>query len=707
MKPEGEGFAQYSRDLLIELDPMTVVNSEKVLTVMGWPISLTQCGPRTRTLPRLSDRLARVVWEWTEMSKTEDRQLADTVDYDSPGSVFSPVLRFRTAILLGILAVVFSAGAGIISYLQSRKAMIESIVSHNRIVAKTLSSYADQQSDSEDPESLARVVFQKWDQVPRNHPSIYMCVIGSDGKLIFHSRRRDRVGSYAGETQIFPEEFGRPHTVAGLLQARQDWAGENVNLAGNRQLAAYSYSSKLDGLFVVHTPEETYALDVRKATIPWALGYGVAIFALWPMALLLLHRTFHGATRAVSDATRALAVSEERYRSFIEYSSEGIYLCEFDEPMSIDLPEDEQIKLLTTACHIAACNDAFAQMYGYQSSEEIIGMRAIDVYQTHDNEVNNAFLRDMIRNGYRVHEAISEEYDKQGDRVFFRNNCVGIVANQKLVRVWGTQRDITAQVTAETRLKEKDREVEHLARLSTMGEMIAGIAHEVNQPLYAIGNYALACENLLKDPTLDVPDSLRESIHEISKANTRAGNIIQRIRRFVSKGEVERSLVEVSDFIDEAIQFMDFEARRQLVTVRTHFDSTEALVQVDPGAIEQVMINLLRNAYESLASNPPTERVVEISTSVSQGDVKVTVRDEGPGIPEELAATLFHPFVTSKSEGMGIGLAISQSIIAAHGGELTVHSSPEGASFQFTLPRAHREIEPSSETELVGFSRTS
>lgn len=602
--------------------------------------------------------------------------------------------RFRAAIFLGVLAIVFSGGAGFVSYVQSRNALIETMVSHNRIVANTLSTYADQQADVDDPKLIAQRVFEKWMLVPRNDPSIYMCVIGSDGNLLLHSQRSDRVGSYAGETRIFPERLESPQTVAELLRDKQDWAGENINVAGNKQLAAYSYSPRLNGLFVVHTPEQTYTSDVRAATLPWAVGYGVAVFALWPAAFVLLQRTIRSASRNTASATQALADSEERYRSFIEYSSEGIYLCEFDEPMSIDLPHDEQVKLLATACHIAACNDAFAHMYGYQTSEEIIGMRAIDVYQTHDNDANNAFLRDMIRNDYRIHDAISEEFDKDGNRVIFRNNCVGIVKERKLMRVWGSQRDITAQVQAESRLKQKEREVEHLARLSTMGEMIAGIAHEVNQPLYAIGNYALACENLLKDPTIEVPESLREGIHEISEAKTRAGNIIQRIRKFVSKGEVSQSLGGITEVVSEAIEFMDFEARQKLVTVRTRFDPSDAMVQVDEGAIQQVVINLLRNAFESVASNPPSERVVEISTSVRDRDVSVVVRDDGPGVPDDLATTLFNPFVTSKSDGMGIGLAISRSIIESHGGELSVQSTSSGAAFEFILPLASPSEQP-------------
>lgn len=144
-----------------------------------------------------------------------------------------------------------------------------------------------------------------------------------------------------------------------------------------------------------------------------------------------------------------LRQNEERNRGFIENSSQGIYLCEFDEPMPIDLPEDEQIVALSTGCHFAFCNDVFARMYGFESGEEMLGMRAIELYQTHDNEANVEFLQSMIRNGYQVIDEISEEFDRHGQRVVFANNCLGIVEDGYLTRVWGTQLDVTDRVQAE------------------------------------------------------------------------------------------------------------------------------------------------------------------------------------------------------------------------------------------------------------------
>ncbi len=160
--------------------------------------------------------------------------------------------------------------------------------------------------------------------------------------------------------------------------------------------------------------------------------------------------------------SEALRLSEERYRVIVETSGEGIYLCEFDEPMSIDLPEEEQIRRLSTECHFSICNDAFARMYGYQSGDQMIGKRAIDCYRTHENESNVEFLRRLIHGGYHVTDLISEEFDREGNRVVFSNNCLGIVRDNHLIRVWGTQRDITEQTLARKRIADSERRYRQL-----------------------------------------------------------------------------------------------------------------------------------------------------------------------------------------------------------------------------------------------------
>jgi PAS domain S-box-containing protein len=142
-------------------------------------------------------------------------------------------------------------------------------------------------------------------------------------------------------------------------------------------------------------------------------------------------------------AEDSLRKSEERFRGFVENSSTGFYLYEFDKPIACDLPEDEQVRRLATDGYIALANAAHARMYGFDTGSELVGKRAIDLYQTHDNEANQTFLRNFVRNQYQIKDAHSEEFDRDGKRVVFSNDCWGIVENGFLVRIWGTQRDIT------------------------------------------------------------------------------------------------------------------------------------------------------------------------------------------------------------------------------------------------------------------------
>lgn len=156
------------------------------------------------------------------------------------------------------------------------------------------------------------------------------------------------------------------------------------------------------------------------------------------------------ADRAAAEIERiqseaALRMSEDRHRGFVETSTEGIFLFEFETPIPVDLPEAEQIREIAESATIVVCNDAFGAMYGYASGDAMIGMRAIDLFGTHDNETNTEFLSQLIRSGYRIQEAVTEEVAKDGSRVVFANNCLGIVEEGLLLRVWGTQRDITEQ----------------------------------------------------------------------------------------------------------------------------------------------------------------------------------------------------------------------------------------------------------------------
>ncbi len=167
-----------------------------------------------------------------------------------------------------------------------------------------------------------------------------------------------------------------------------------------------------------------------------------------------------------------LSISEERYRSFVEYSGEGIYLFEFEKPISMDLPDDEQIKRMYKYAYCAAANDKFAQMYGNSKGEELVGVRLIEFHQTDDNPENIAFAKAWIASDYRITDAVSHEYDKDGNDKYITNNCIGIVKDGFLIRMWASQQDITAKRKLEIALEESE------ARHREIAANIPGIVYQ-------------------------------------------------------------------------------------------------------------------------------------------------------------------------------------------------------------------------------------
>lgn len=246
--------------------------------------------------------------------------------------------------------------------------------------------------------------------------------------------------------------------------------------------------------------------------------------------------------------------------------------------------------------------------------------------------------------------------------------------------------DISDRKRAEDLAQAHQAELAHAARLGVMGEMASEIAHEVNQPLTAILNYTQAWLRKLK-PDARHPDNLLEDLESISKLADRAGSIIHGVRRFVRKGETRRSLADINDIVRDAAAIGKVDTNRHQVKLQTQLARRLPPVLVDAIQIEQVILNLMRNAVEAMAHMDPTSRELVIRTRLDNGHVEVVVTDTGAGLSPESTQRLFEPFFTTKPEGMGMGLAISRSIIDAHGGRLWAGPHPgRGTTFQFVLP---------------------
>lgn len=225
-----------------------------------------------------------------------------------------------------------------------------------------------------------------------------------------------------------------------------------------------------------------------------------------------------------------------------------------------------------------------------------------------------------------------------------------------------------------------------VSRLATIGEMAAGVAHEVNQPLTAITNYARACELLLRNDATALPD-VAEALREIGLEARRAAEIVRRLRGLVRNEPSERAVTDLNGVIREVMDLMQMDAR--IHSVQLAFEFAEALpaVAIDRVQIQHVLSNLLRNSMEAL--EPPVEgsREIVIRTAAVGDEVELSVADSGPGVPANVVARLFTPFLTTKRTGTGLGLVSSQTIVRAHQGTLGYRpNSPHGACFFVRLP---------------------
>ncbi|MFB9262368.1 PAS domain S-box protein [Bradyrhizobium erythrophlei] len=250
----------------------------------------------------------------------------------------------------------------------------------------------------------------------------------------------------------------------------------------------------------------------------------------------------------------------------------------------------------------------------------------------------------------------------------------------------GFIRDLTERRAQERRLQELQSELVHVSRLTAMGEMASSIAHEINQPLSAITNYMRGARALL---TSEKPDAkrIRDALDRAAQQVLRAGDIIKRLREFVAKGETEHSLENPVTLLEEAVALALLGAKEQGVRVAIRSDRDMPSIIVDKIQIQQVALNLIRNAIEAMASSPRRELTVGVART--DGVATFTVADTGPGISPEITDRLFQPFVTTKEHGMGVGLSICRTIIESHGGQIVARANPGGGTiFQFTLPFA-------------------
>lgn len=357
--------------------------------------------------------------------------------------------------------------------------------------------------------------------------------------------------------------------------------------------------------------------------------------------------------------------------------------------------------------HIELFNPAAERIFGYASAE-VVGRNVNVLMPAPYHDEHDGYMHNYLTT--RVPKIIGIGREVQGQRkdgtIFPMDLAVGSFRSEGEERFVGMIRDITARKLTEASLslreaqlheaeaeaRELREKLAHYNRLSTMGEMASGIAHEINQPLTAISAYAQACRRMLQ--TGDTGSGpLIDALEQVSAQAQRAGEVIRRLRGFVKKRESRKEMIDLADTLGAVVKLAEVDARTHRVQIRADISGPLPRVFADPVQIQQVALNLLRNAMEAIEANTdlaPEEREVLVrATTTEPSHVEVTVEDRGVGLPAEAERNLFTPFFTTKRTGMGMGLSISDSIVTAHGGRLWYAPHPRGgACFHFVLPIA-------------------
>jgi two-component system sensor kinase FixL len=260
------------------------------------------------------------------------------------------------------------------------------------------------------------------------------------------------------------------------------------------------------------------------------------------------------------------------------------------------------------------------------------------------------------------------------------------------ILVLATVIDITARKAAEEQARKSREQIDRLTRISLLGEMTASIAHELNQPLSAIVSNANAAQRFLHKDQLNA-ETMQEILQDVGADARRAHDVIQHIRNTIKKGAAVRERINLNEVVDEVAHSIRPDARIYSCEIKTSLAKSLPEVEGDPVQIQQVLINLVSNAFDAMAQTPAKQRKVEIKTEGNgDGTVCVSVRDHGAGIREETRERIFEQFFTTKDEGLGMGLAIVRSIIESHGGRITAENvDGGGASFHFSLPIAPKK----------------
>lgn len=340
---------------------------------------------------------------------------------------------------------------------------------------------------------------------------------------------------------------------------------------------------------------------------------------------------------------------------------------------------------------ILSFSTAAERLFGFRE-EEVMGTNVSGLMPSPNRERHDSYLEHYLRTGERRIIGIGRVVfgQRRDGSTFPMELSVGEAVGGSGQRLFtGFIRDLTERRKTEEQLEELQSELIHVSRVSAMGTMASTLAHELNQPITAVANYVEAVRDLLAAPDPDDIPMIREALDDAAKETMRAGHIVRRLRDFVARREVEKTVEKLPALINEAAVLGLMGAQEKGIEPRFDLDPYASPVLVDRVQIQQVLINLIRNAIEAMAHSGERRLTVISRPDAQPGMVRVTIADTGAGVPPEVARQLFTAFVSTKREGMGLGLSICRTIVEANGGRIWMEPREGGGTqFHFTLIRA-------------------
>jgi len=375
----------------------------------------------------------------------------------------------------------------------------------------------------------------------------------------------------------------------------------------------------------------------------------------------------------VAQNTAALAEALERHRAILDTAVDGI--------ITID---DRGI--------IESFNHAAERMFGY-AADEVIGHNIRLLMPQPYRRDHDQYIENYLSTGQARIIGIGREVEglRKDGTVFPMDLAVGAVHLPERLLFTGITRDISDRKAVEAEGRRRLNDLAHTSRLTALGEMATGLAHEVNQPLTAIISHASACLRMLGSGHADEA-LMRESLQQIARQGERAGEVIKRLRGFVRKGEMAFREDDLNTVVRDVLWLVGHEIKAAQIEVDLQLEDNLPAAQMDRVQIEQVVFNLVRNAIEAMAQTPAAQRRLTLYTSSAQWReapaIRFCVQDSGPGFGGLDPARLFDAYFTTKPDGLGQGLSICRSIIETHDGHIAAEVSDSGsARLQFVLPQ--------------------